>query len=284
MQTQIAPQKYLTNKALLAEIHKSKKTYCYFVDPLYSDYDVIVKSLAEVTEDLGREVLDKKASARRKNPADASKTVEDLVFRVHTYEHVPLCGDKKRRSRTADGEGHLRTNFPPFKHYILKNGEPIEVGRSHWVNGLDNGYFSLDHGRLTNKLAHMFLLLVERYGRKANWRNYTYIDEMRSSALLQLATVGLQFDEFRGDNPFAYYTQVMKSCFTRVFNLERKVQTIRDEMLIMAGAAPSHTRQIEHELGHKFAHQAPPPAKVKRGRKPKLTVEAQETQDAGDET
>jgi hypothetical protein len=51
------------------------------------------------------------------------------------------------------------------------------------------------HGNMTKKLAHMFMKLCERYATRSNWRGYTYNDEMRSQALLQLSQIGLQFDE-----------------------------------------------------------------------------------------
>ncbi len=282
--------KYITNKDLLAEIHRSKTTYCFFTDRKYARYDVIYDNVSEVTTENGLAVIEKKNSRPRRaaNTDPIITDPEELVFRVMTYEHVPLCGDKKRRSRALAGEGHLRVNFPPFKHYVLRDGKPVEVARSHWVGGLDNEEgFSQEHGRISNGLASMFMLLVERYSRRGNWRGYTYVDEMRSSALLQLSQVGLQFDEAKGDNPFAFYTTTIQNCFTRVYNVERKNQNIRDDMLIIAGAKPSFTRQVEHEMNQKaiadgtVAVKAPP---AKRGRKPKAVVEAAAAAEAARES
>jgi hypothetical protein len=81
----------------------------------------------------------------------------------------------------------------------------------------------------------------------------TYLEEMKSQALLQLSLVGLQFDESRSDtpNPFAYYTQTITNSFMRILNLEKKNQSIRDDMLIMAGSNPSYTRMVENEIAQK---------------------------------
>lgn len=169
---------YITNKELLLEIHKSKKTFCYFVDDQYSNYDAIASSVEEITPEYAERILAEKNAKKRKDPKDVIKTsIDELVFRVMTHDHVPLCDDKKRRSRTAAGQGHLRTNFPPFKHFILKEGEVVEVGRSHWKNGLDNGEFSAEHGKVSRRLAEMWMLLVERYSRRGNWRNYCVDEE-----------------------------------------------------------------------------------------------------------
>lgn len=85
--------------------------------------------------------------------------------------------------------------------------------------------------------------LCERYATRSNWRGYTYNDEMRSQALLQLSQVGLQFDESKSQNPFAYYTTAITNSFTRVLNIEKRNQNIRDDILEMNNFNPSYTRQ-----------------------------------------
>ena len=70
---------------------------------------------------------------------------------------------------------------------------------------------------------------------------------MRGQALMQLSQVGLQFNEARSDNPFAYYTQTITNSFTRILNLEKRNQTIRDDILIDSGHLPSYSRQMAHE-------------------------------------
>ena len=89
----------------------------------------------------------------------------------------------------------------------------------------------------------MFLKLCKRYATRANWRGYTANDEMQSQALLQLSQIGLQFDESKSDNPFAYYTAAITNSFTRILNIEKKNQNIRDDLLELAQMKPSSTRQ-----------------------------------------
>jgi hypothetical protein len=265
------PQKvnYLTNKELLSEIHKSKNSYSYYTDPKYSAYDSIVGNLEDITPELIQTVREQKAKKMMQAEKLALKEkglknhqikvedvdpksipIEDIVWRVTTYEHIPLeDGRIKNPKSTADN--HVRLNFPAFKHYILEGDNFREVGRSHWKNALENGEFSQTHGKITNRLALMFMKLVERYGQRGNWRGYTYLDEMRSQALLQLSLVGLQFNEARSDNPFAYYTVTVSNAFTRVLNLEKRNQNIRDDMLVMHGVTPSITRQIDNSMAQR---------------------------------
>jgi len=51
----------------------------------------------------------------------------------------------------------------------------------------------------------------------------------------------------KSDNPFAYYTAAVNNSFTRVLNIEKRNQTIRDDILIEQGHLPSYGRQIKHE-------------------------------------
>ena len=256
---------YLNNKDMLKEIHQSKNTFCEYTDQKYSDYDVIVDNLQEVflveTQNKAKAARAARFGAAAFATALANNTskterpklseykikpdtipVDDLVYRVLTFEHIPLApGRKKNPKNVADN--HLKLNFFPFKHYIIENGATKEVGRSH----SKGGKFNLERGSITNKLAKMFILMVNKYGQRGNWRGYTYIDEMKGQALLQLAQMGLQFDESKSDNPFSYYTQSLQNSFTRVLNLEKKNQDLRDDLLIDSGASPSFSRQLAIE-------------------------------------
>jgi len=160
-----------------------------------------------------------------------------------TFEHVPLApGRKKTLKNTADS--HEKVNFPPFQHWKFDdNDNLILVGKSHWQGGLKAGKFSKDHGQMTDNLARMFLKLCERYATRGNVRGYTYNDEMRGQAILQLTQIGLQFDESKSDNPFAYYTAAVTNSFVRIINIEKRNQNIRDDILEMNGMNPSWTRQ-----------------------------------------
>jgi hypothetical protein len=246
--------KYITNKELLAEIHKSKSSYCVFIDKKYAAYDAIVHNLNQITDELISETKIEKArltiQAEKARQREAGKKpyeikvaeidpqaipTETIVFRVMTPHHLPLDPDRKRRGKGEEGN-YVKTPFLPFKHFIIQDGTPVEVGRSHWSGAITDGHFDMSRGQISH-----------RYSRRSNWRGYTYLDEMKSHALLQLSQIGLQFDESKSDNPFAFYTTTIKNCFTRVLNLEKKNQNIRDDILIMHGVNPSYTRQHEND-------------------------------------
>jgi hypothetical protein len=178
------------------------------------------------------------------DPKDIEKS--DLVFRVNTFDHIPLNAERKKNPK-KEADHRDKVNFPPFKHYAYIDNKLVEVSRSHWKGDLTEGSFCADHGELTSKLGMQFLMLVERYSRRSNWRGYTYVDEMRGQALLQLSQIALQFDESKSDNPFAYYTATITNSFRRVLNTEKRNQDIRDSILVDQGHLPSYGKQLDHE-------------------------------------
>jgi len=272
---QAKKQNYLNNKDLLKEIHKSKMTYCYIQDERYLNVDIIVDDVTKINKETIKQAQlnrvsklqstayqaavakgdwDKKPKQKDFAVDPLSIPVDELVFRVMTFEHIPDAPGRKKTCKTV-ADTKAKVNFPPFKHYILdSNGiNPREVARSHWQGSLSNGHFDCEYGQITNELGRMYMKLVERYSQRGNWRGYTYVDEMRGQALVQLAQVGLQFNEAKSDNPFAYYTATVNNSFTRVLNLEKRNQSIRDDILIESGHLPSYGRQIQYENEMKAA-------------------------------
>lgn len=257
-------KQYLTNKELLKEIHISKNRYSSYLKPEYSNYDIIVLDIKKINI---RTVAEGKRNhalrlsqqalieAQKTNPKIKLAEVEidykkidktDVIFRIMTHDHIPLEPGRKKTPKNR-GDHHIKINFPPFQHWKFdENNDLVCVGKSHWKGDVNTGCFSLD-GEMTPKLARSFMMLVERYSMRFNWRGYTYVDEMRSQALLQLSQIGLQFDESKSQNPFAYYTAAIDNSFTRILNIEKKNQMLRDDLLIELGSNPSFTRQFEHE-------------------------------------
>jgi hypothetical protein len=264
---------YLNNRDILKEIHASKNTYCWYQDRTTDhQYDIILPSLDRINQRTVAEARRNRADRIKRETGeivDPKKIANtDLVFRITAWDHIPKAPKKvtkaeakKRRFEdiieietdldeiVAIDEpvldlNYVRLNFPPFEHYRLDNDkQPFIVGRSHWRGDLATGEFCRGHGQMTRKLATMFMKLCERYATRSNWRGYTYNEEMRGQALLQLSQIGLQFDESKSQNPFAYYTAAITNSFTRILNIEKKNQNIRDDILEMNGLNPSWTRQ-----------------------------------------
>tara|TARA_B100001013_G_scaffold80600_2_gene43506 strand:+ start:36283 stop:37128 length:846 start_codon:yes stop_codon:yes gene_type:complete len=254
---------YLNNKDLLSEIHKSKSSFCSYSDPDYATYDLIVpniekiniRTIAQAKRNKARRLGALEYERRKKiNPKVRYSDCEigyqkilkkDLVFRVMTYDHVPDEIGRRRNPRSV-ADRKTKVNFPPFQHWKFnKNENLVCIGKSHWEGGLHNGKFNKGIGQVTNRLAMMWMKLCERYATRGNVRGYTYNDEMQGQAILQLAQIGLQFDESKSNNPFAYYTAAVTNSFVRIINIEKRNQNIRDDIMEMNNMMPSSTRQAQ---------------------------------------
>jgi len=267
---------YLNNRDILKEIHLSKNTYCWYRDrDLDHQFDLILPSVDKINQ---RTVVEARKNRADRIKRETGEVIDqkkiantDLVFRITAWDHIPKAPKKitkaeAKRKKLEDifeledavsddpladlidepvlDMNYVRLNFPPFEHYRLdEEKNPYIVGRSHWRGDLETGEFSREHGTMTRKLATMFMKLCERYATRSNWRGYTYNEEMRGQALLQLSQIGLQFDESKSQNPFAYYTAAITNSFTRILNIEKKNQNIRDDILEINGLNPSWTRQ-----------------------------------------
>lgn len=271
---------YLNNRDMLREIHLSKNSFCSFRDPVQDhQYDIILHNAADITKNVLAAQTNRAERIRKETGQETdplSIPITDLVFRVMTWEHIPLAPPKPakptRKSKakklieeieieteqdeldedaeklimTSPDPTHIRVNFPPFHHYRLSaDCQPWCVAKSHWKGSLTEGEFSKTHGQMTENLALMFLKLCERYATRSNWRGYTYNEEMRGAALVQLSQIGLQFDESKSSNPFSYFTATLTNSFTRILNIEKRNQDLRDDILEQHGLTPSFSRQMK---------------------------------------
>lgn len=276
------PRFYLNNRELLIEIHRSKNSFCVFRDPDTDHrFDVIVEGLGEIDDAVIYQAQTVRADRLKTegtivDPKDIPVT--DLVFRVMTWEHIPLAPPKPPKNPPKKenivelfdfededtiqlpediplSKKHVRPNFPPFFHYRLtEDGNYVIVGKSHWKGTLEEGEFCKIHGRITEKLAKMFLMMTDRYSSRGNWRSYTYLEEMKGNAITSLIAGGLQFNEAKSSNPFSFYTTVLTNAFTAYLLVEKKNQNIRDDILEMNGLNPSFTRQFSNSYNFADKH------------------------------
>jgi hypothetical protein len=280
---------YLNNRDILKEIHLSKNSYCSFRNfDKDNQYDIILFDVNEIKSNLEIAKANRAARILRETGQKidlSSINNTDLVFRVMTWEHIPMLPPKELKSDKLfdplpgqslskffdsvveedldeDDEidlcikydpinnvkaDHIRINFPPFFHYRMDNNNTLYiVGKSHWQGSLELGHFCKTHGDLTETLARMIMKLTEKYASKGNWRNYSYREEMEGQAIMQLIQVILQFDESKSNNPFAFATQIAHNSFLRILNLEKKNQEIRDDLLVKAGMNPSYSRSTQN--------------------------------------
>lgn len=200
---------YINGSETLAEIWKSKLSYCALFEPIPTD---ILERVLQCDFDRTVEA--------------ASELLGAGLERLMTLDHVPPHLITRRA---------LKTLYRPFSVYL----DGKEIVRSQWEGDAETGHWSEEQGRLTNKLALQIDKMANRLSLKGNWIGYSYRDEMQAEALVRACEKALKFDDIKSANPFAYLTTIINNELTRTLTTNKKQQNIRDEMLWWSGQSPS---------------------------------------------
>lgn len=168
---------------------------------------------------------------------DAMLSVDD----ADTIQALFTLSGVKTNLVMDDVEGNMHTKQCSF--VLFPKEDNIVPATSVEINGGFSNTPSVPYNGMVWCPETEYGSFVARRNGKVYLTGNTYNDEMRSQALLQLSQIGLQFDESKSQNPFAYFTSVITNSFTRVLNIEKRNQNIRDDILEMNGMNPSFTRQ-----------------------------------------
>ena len=128
--------------------------------------------------------------------------------------------------------------------------KPRKKKKTNYLNNADllaEVIKSKEQGRMTDKLARMLTMLTSNYSKKHIFASYTYNDDMQAYAMMMLVRTWHKFDETRFSNPFAFYTQCIKSSFIQYLKQEKRQRVIKDEILVKKGLTPSFNYQLEYE-------------------------------------
>jgi hypothetical protein len=158
----------------------------------------------------------------------------DTGNKIETVVRVTLFGSRYNQTCASSINMHGGKN---------NNKIRVKKGKQHSPNQPMVNY----HGWVWCPETEYGCFLTKRNG-KVYLTGNTYVDEMKAQALVQLSQVGLQFDESKSSNPFSYYTTVVSTSFLKILTTEKKSQRIRDDLLIVHGAMPSYTRQVEDSI------------------------------------
>lgn len=137
---------------------------------------------------------------------------------------------------------------------VPKEIVPVELKKKKPKNYINNadmmiqiGLSRENNGKMTDELAKMLFVLVERYSKHPDYsRIFSYEQDMRQFALLTLVKVWKSFNPEKSNNPFAYFTQIIRHAFYQYLNAEKKQRTIKDEVLVNSGENPSYNYMEEY--------------------------------------
>jgi hypothetical protein len=140
-----------------------------------------------------------------------------------------------------------KENGPRIKNIIRKK-KPIAERSRYYID--KNEYTEelqsyVATGIATEKLGELFKRHVDHYASGGSFKNYTYIDEMKSEALLFLMKYSKGFKMATGRNAFSYCTTIIHNAFLQSIEREKKHSYIKDSLIKnqrrLEGNPPSST-------------------------------------------
>lgn len=196
-----------------------------------------IDRISLLNEDISKMIEKKKEDNRyiRLNKLDKDK-------------QIPFKEDKKIvEEKIKSDTNEIKSLSESFSKSIMSTAK--EVLRSHWKGKtIKTGHFDVSHGHLSDGLVHMIMMLVDQFAKSGNWSGYTYIDDMKGSALVHLCDVALKFEESESSNVFSYLTQVASNKFTATLNSEKYQRKIKSKMMQAVGYNPTFGEQVNEEF------------------------------------
>lgn len=162
------------------------------------------------------------------------------------YKKFEIAKRRPRR-RTAKPTAVTKKKVSKKKAKVAAPKKPKKV---NYLNNKDlfaEVMKSKEQGQMTDKLAHMLVLLCARYGRRGQFASYTYNEDMQAYARMMLVRTWNSFNPEKSRNPFAFFTQCIKNSFIQFLNSEKRHRNLRDELMVNQGLNPSYSYQLEHE-------------------------------------
>jgi hypothetical protein len=129
---------------------------------------------------------------------------------------------------------------------ITENPEKSSKNYLTNANLLEQFKLSKQQGRLTEEFGKMFVLLCDRIGNRPNFSGYTYLDEMKSAALVNLCRNWGSFDDTKSSNLFSYYSSFIFHVFIQIIKSEKRLTNIKNKMLIDSGLEASFSYVSEN--------------------------------------
>ena len=100
-----------------------------------------------------------------------------------------------------------------------------------WIQeNKDNGK-RINWSPITPYIADCFMKIVDHYALQGCWRSYSYLDLMKSEAILNLIKGMHNFNINISPNAFAYASEVVRKSFIYILDKEKAQATLKNEQL-----------------------------------------------------
>lgn len=102
--------------------------------------------------------------------------------------------------------------------------------------------------RMTEELGKMLMILCKRYAKHPDYSNiFSHEEDMQAFGLLTVVKVWKSFNPDKSNNPFAYFTQILRHAFYQYGNSEKKAQDTKKAVKKDLGLNPSFMELLEME-------------------------------------
>jgi DNA-directed RNA polymerase specialized sigma subunit len=107
----------------------------------------------------------------------------------------------------------------------------------------------LERPPITDKIASAIVRISNKLSNSWNFNGYTYKDEMVSDGILKCIEKIHNFDPQKGENGFAFATQIIFNAFINRIKLEQKEMSVRARMIKekMSSEFVEHGASIDNE-------------------------------------
>ena len=197
--------------------------------------------------------------------AGSTKTTKKKVVKKKVVRKKAPAKKKVTKKKVTRKSAPQKKAVAKKKATVKKKAAPKKKRKTNYLNNADllaETIKSKENDQMTDKLAHMLLTLVARYGKKGNFANYTYNEDMQGYAMMMLVKTWRSFKPEKSTNAFAFFTQCVKNSFIQFLNQERRQRDIRDEVLVSKGLTPSFTFTAAYEEEQKSKNVVPVEEKV----------------------
>ena len=106
----------------------------------------------------------------------------------------------------------LATSKKKFKqgdNFYIDNKKLLTLIVEHKKSLRDAERKKLVKPQIPDELARMILLMAQNMGRRWNFKNYTFLEDMQASAVLTCVKFIDNFDTEQSTNPFGFFSMVI---------------------------------------------------------------------------
>lgn len=140
-----------------------------------------------------------------------------------------------RKKITLAQGGTPNTNKVDSKYHYVDNAQFYEELKAYLIKRKDLEKANLPTPIIPNSIGRNFEKIADYMSRKPNFVGYSYKDEMKADAVMNMCNYIAKFDWEKWNNPFAYFSQCCFYSFTLMIKKEKKQSLVKASVVNSLG-------------------------------------------------